>query len=135
MSRFDLTEFEWSIIEPMLPQDVRGVKRCDDRQVLNGIFYVLRTGVPWADAPERYGPAKTLYNRFYRWNKAGVWDRLMDAVVDAFDGNIMMVDGTSVRVHHSGATVKKTIPNDVWDDLVEVLTQKSMHSSITKDYP
>ena len=53
MGRFDLTDFEWSVIEPLLPTKVRGVKRRDDRQVLNGIFWRLRTGAPWADIPAR----------------------------------------------------------------------------------
>jgi len=56
MARFDLTDFEWSVIEPLLPTKVRGVKRVDDRRVLNGIFWRLRTGAPWADMPSRYGP-------------------------------------------------------------------------------
>ena len=55
------------------------IARVDDRRVINGIFYKLRTGVPWRDLPERYGPYTTVYNRFNRWTKAGVWDRLMDA--------------------------------------------------------
>jgi transposase len=62
MARFDLTDFEWSVIEPLLPNKPRGVPRVDDRRVLNGIFWRLRTGAPWADIPERYGrtrPAST----------------------------------------------------------------------------
>ena len=60
MARFDLTDFEWSVIKP------RGVARVDDRRVLNGIFWRLRTGAPWADIPERYGPHTTCGNRFNR---------------------------------------------------------------------
>ena len=86
--RYDLTDFEWSVIEPLLPNKPRGVPRVDDRRVLSGIFWVLRTGAPWRDLPERYGPYTTCYNRFNRWRKAGVWDRLMDAVVAAYDGNL-----------------------------------------------
>jgi len=56
MARFDLTDFEWSVIQPLLPTKVRGVPRVDDRCVLNGIFWRLRTGAPWADIPGRYGP-------------------------------------------------------------------------------
>src|SRR5947208_10572649 len=56
MARFDLTDFEWSVIAPLLPNKVRGVARVEDRRVLNGIFWRLRTGAPWADIPERYGP-------------------------------------------------------------------------------
>ncbi len=63
MARFDLTDFEWSVIEPILPNKPRGVPRVDDRRVLNGIFWRLRTGAPWADIPERYGPHTTCVNR------------------------------------------------------------------------
>ena len=82
MSRYDLTDFEWRVIEPLLPNKPRGVPHVDDRRVLNGIFWVLRSGAPWRDLPERYGPPTTCYNRFVRWRKAGVWDRMMDAVSD-----------------------------------------------------
>ena len=74
--RYDLTDFEWSVIEPLLPMDRRGPKPKNNRQVLNGIFWVLRAGAPWRDMPERYGPYTTAYNRFNRWRKAGIWDRL-----------------------------------------------------------
>ena len=57
--RYELSDFEWSIIEPLLPNKPRGVPRADDRRVLNGIYWRLRTGSPWADIPERYGPATT----------------------------------------------------------------------------
>jgi transposase len=72
-----LTDFEWSVIEPLLTSKPRGEPRVDDRRVLNGIYWRLRTGSPWADIP---GPYTTCYNRFVRWRKAGVWDRLFDAV-------------------------------------------------------
>ena len=83
--RYDLTEFEWKVIEPLLPNKPHGVPRVDDRRVLNGIFYQLRSGSPWADLPERYGPYTTVYNRFNRWRKAGVWDRLMDAIIATYE--------------------------------------------------
>ena len=71
--RCELTDFEWMIIEPLLPNKPRGVARADDRKVLNGIYWRLRTGSPWADIPERYGPYTTCYNRFVRWGRIGVW--------------------------------------------------------------
>ena len=107
MGRYDLTDFEWSVIEPVLPQKSRGVPRVDDRRVLNGIFWVLRTGAPWADLPERYGLPTTCYNRFRRWTKAGIWDQIMDVITDGYDDDVQMIDGISVRVHHCAATLKK----------------------------
>ncbi len=62
MARFDLTDAEWTIIQPLLPNKPRGVPRVDDRRVVNGIFHILRTGAPWRDLPERYGPYTTVYN-------------------------------------------------------------------------
>ena len=73
MARFDLSEAEWNIIEPLLPgADGHriGRPRLDDRRVLNAIFFVLRTGTPWRDLPERYGPSTTAYSRFNRWPSA-----------------------------------------------------------------
>ena len=107
MSRYDLTDFEWRLIEPLLPNKPRGVPRVDDRRVLNGIFWVLRSGAPWRDLPERYGPRTTSYNRFVRWRKAGVWGRMMDAITAAYDGDIQMIDSTSIRAHQQAATAKK----------------------------
>ena len=107
MNRYDLTDFEWSVIEPLLPNKPRGVPRVDDRRVLNGIMWVLRSGAPWRDLPERYGPYTTCYNRFNRWRKNGVWDRLMDAIVEAYDGDIQMIDSSSVRVHQHAAGSKR----------------------------
>ncbi|WP_411970574.1 MULTISPECIES: IS5 family transposase [Mesorhizobium] len=107
MSRYDLTDFEWRVIEPLLPNKPGGMPRVDDRHVLNGIFWVLRSGAPWRDLPERYGPRTTCYNRFARWRKAGVWDRLMDAISAAHDGAIQMIDSTSIRAHQQAATAKK----------------------------
>ena len=104
--RYDLTDCEWSVIKPLLPNKSRGVERVDDRRVLNGIFWVLRSGAPWRDLPERYGPYTTCYNRFNRWRKAGVWDRLMDAIIAAHDGKVQMIDSTSVRVHQQAAAQK-----------------------------
>ncbi|WDF74401.1 IS5 family transposase (plasmid) [Novosphingobium sp. KACC 22771] len=105
--RYELTDKEWLIIEPLLPNKPRGVPRVDDRRVLNGILWRFRSGSPWAEVPERYGPSTTCYNRFVRWRKAGVWDRLLSAVPAGFNGELVMIDSTCVRVHQHGATAKK----------------------------
>ena len=72
MARFDLSDKEWAIISPLLPVDGRGPTRRDDRTVLNGIFYILRTSAPWRDLPRRYGPPTTVYNRYVRWGERGM---------------------------------------------------------------
>jgi transposase len=111
MSWYEMTKFEWWATQPLLPNKPCGVLRVDDRLVLNGIFWILRSGSLWRDLPERYGPRTTCYNRFPRWTKAGVWDRIMEAINDAYGGDVRIIDGTSVRVHHSTATLKKSHPD------------------------
>ncbi len=71
--RYELTDYEWTAIKPMLPNKPRGVPRVNDRRVLNGIFWVLRSGAPWRDLPDNFGPYTTCSNRFVRWRRAGVW--------------------------------------------------------------
>ena len=100
-------DLEWQFIKQVLANKSRGVKRVDDRRVINRIFHVLRTGIHWADLPSEYRPPTTLCNRFNRWTYAGHRDRIMEAVADAHNVDTVMVDGTSVRVHHSATTPKK----------------------------
>ena len=95
------------MIEPLLPNKPRGVPRVDDRKVLNGIYWRLRTGSPWADIPERYGPATTCYNCFVRWRKLGVWDRIFEAVSAAYDGDLQSVDSSSIKVHQHASNVRR----------------------------
>lgn len=130
--RYDLTDFEWSVIEPLLPTKRRGVKPKKSRRVLNGIFWVLRTGAPWRDMPERYGPYTTAYNRFNRWRKAGIWDRLMDAIVQAHDGNVQMIDSSIVRVHQHAAGAEKKVEIVVWGEAAAASPRKSTRVSTRK---
>ncbi len=89
----------------MLPNKPRGVPRVNDRRVLNGIFWVLRSGAPWRDLPDHFGPYTTCYNRFVRWRRAGVWGRIMDAMAAAHDASVQMIDTSIVRVHQHGACI------------------------------
>ena len=90
--RYELSDFEWTAIKPMLPNKTRGVRRVNDRRVLNGIFWVLRSGAPWRDLPENYGPYTTCYNRFVRWRRAGIWDQIMEALAAGHDAAVQMID-------------------------------------------
>jgi transposase len=89
--RYELSDSEWAIIEPFLPNKSRGVRRVNDRRVLNGIFWVLRSGAPWRHLPACYGPRTTCYNRFVRWRRAGVWGRIMDSLAGAHDAAVQMI--------------------------------------------
>lgn len=130
LRRYELSDSEWAIIDPLLPRKSRGVPRAEDRRVLNGIFWRLRTGSPWADIPERYGPATTCYNRFVRWRKAGIWDKLLAAVSEAYNGKIQMIDSSVVRVHqHAANGEKKAVEVVAWAVPVAGLRPRSTRSS------
>lgn len=107
MARFDLSDAEWAIIQPLLPDKVRGVARVDDRRVLNAIFWVLRTGSPWRDLAERYGPYTTAYNRYNRGAKAGVWLRIFNALAESSPQSMALVDSSIMRAHQHAAGGKK----------------------------
>ena len=131
LRRYELSDAEWAIIDPLLPQKSRGVPRVADRRVLNGIFWRLRTGSPWADIPDRYGPATTCYNRFVRWRKAGIWDKLLAAVSKAYDGHIQMIDSSVVRVHqHAANGEKKAVEVVAWAVPAAGLRPRSTRSSM-----
>lgn len=107
MASFDLSDEEWALIQPLLPKPGRGAKRCDDRKVLNGIFYILRTGAPWQDLPERYGPRTTVYNRYVRWGRKGVWKSVFDALAKEVKDSLIFIDGSIVKAHRAAAGSKK----------------------------
>ena len=109
MGRYDLGEAEWRLIEPLLPDKPRGVARVDDRRVINGIFYVLRTGSPWRDLPERYGPYTTVYNRYNRWAKAGVWLRMFEALAARSPQSMHLIDSSIIRAHQHAAGAKRGV--------------------------
>jgi transposase len=109
MARYDLSETEWRMISPLLPNKPRGVARVDDRRVVNGIFYVLRTGSPWRDLPERYGPYTTVYNRYNRWAKAGVWLRIFETLAAQSPQSLQLIDSSIIRAHQHAAGGKKGV--------------------------
>src|SRR6478736_2065672 len=97
--RYELNDNERPAIKPMLPNKPRGVPRVNDRRVLNGIFWVLRSGAPWRDLPDNFGPYTTCYNRFVRSRRAGVWAKIMSALASAHDTAVQMIDTSIVHVH------------------------------------
>jgi len=107
VGRFDLSDKEWAVIEPLLPKNAGGPKRKDDRLVLNGIFYILRTGAPWRDLPERYGPYTTVYNRYNRWGERGVWQGIFDALAEEVEDSLIFIDASIVKAHRAASGSKK----------------------------
>ena len=105
--RYELSDDAWTTIAPMLPNKARGVPRVDDRRVLNGIFWVPRSGAQWRDLPSGFGPYTTSYNRFVRWRCAGVWSRIMDAFAGAHDAAVQIIETSIVRVDRHGACISR----------------------------
>jgi len=80
--------------------------RADDRKIMNAIFYVLRTGMPWRDLPERYGPYTTAYNRFNRWSRRGIWKRIFDTLASKSRDSLYLIDSTIVKAHRAASGAK-----------------------------
>ena len=103
--RFDLSDEEWALLEPLMPTS-RKSARIDDRKIMNAIFYVLRTGMPWRDLPERYGPYTTAYNRFNRWSRRGIWGRIFDKLAAKSRDSLYLIDSTIVKAHRAASGAK-----------------------------
>ena len=101
---FWLTKDQFARLEGLLPTNTRGKPRVDDRRVISGIVHVLKSGGRWVDAPETYGPRKTLYNRFVRWADKGVWTNLFQALAQAGGPSAhVLIDSSAVKAHRSAA--------------------------------
>lgn len=105
--RYWLTEAQFERIKPYFPVS-HGVPRVDDRRVVSGIIHVIRNGLRWRDAPEVYGPHKTLYNRFIRWSIAGIFDRIFSALAAMKEvTGTVMIDATHLKAHRTAASLLK----------------------------
>jgi len=101
---FWLSDEQWAKIEPFLPTDIRGKDRVDDRRVISGILHVLKSGCRWCDCPPEYGPPTTIYNRFVRWAKRGVWERLFQELANSGRSTqTQMIDSTHIKAHRSAS--------------------------------
>jgi len=112
--RGELTDRAWAQVEPLLPGgDGRGRRWRDHRQVINGILWRLRTGSPWRDVPERYGPWQTCYERYKRWDEDGTWASLLEhmQVKDDSRGTLdietVSIDSSIARAHQHAAGARK----------------------------
>lgn len=102
-----LTEVQMQRLAPHFPKS-RGLRRVDDRRVLSGIVFVIRNGLRWRDAPAAYGPPKTLYNRWVRWSRRGVFSRIFAALsAEAGPAEQLMIDATHLKAHRTAASLRK----------------------------
>ena len=129
--RFDLSDEEWSLLEPLMPKS-RKSARADDRKIMNAIFYVLRTGMPWRDLPDRYGPYTTAYNRFNRWSRRGIWKKIFDKLASKSRDSLYLIVSTIVKAHRAasgakgGSKIKQSVSAEAG------AARKSTRSSIAK---
>ncbi len=104
---FWLSEAQMRRIEPYFPLS-HGIPRVDDRRVISGIIFVIKNGLRWRDAPTDYGPHKTIYNRFIRWSRLGVFNRIFSALAGAAgDPDQVMIDATHLKAHRTAASLLK----------------------------
>ena len=132
--RYEITDAAWDRIEPLLPCQTRGGRWNDHRITLNGMFWVLNSGAPWRDMPERYGRWQSVYDRYRRWTRNGLIDRILHRLhvqLDEYgriDWSVFNVDGTNIRADRSASGAgkkggKQSPPTTPWDDPAEALAR------------
>lgn len=111
MRRYELKDADWARLAPLLPGKTgdAGRSAADNRLFVNAVLWIARSGAPWRDLPERFGPWNSVYRRFRRWAQKGVWQRVFEAVQEP-DLDWAMLDSTSVRAHQHAAGQKKARP-------------------------
>jgi transposase len=121
MKRHELMDEQWALVEPLLPLSTARTGRppSDRRTQLNGIFWILATGAPWRDLPERFGPWQTVYDHFRNWRKSGVFAAIIEALQVKLDNKgyidweLWCVDGSSVRAARAAAGADKKVSHAI----------------------
>lgn len=99
-SLYWLSDEAWAAIEPHLPKNQPGARRVDDRRVISGIIHMLKCGGRWQDVPAQYGPPTTIYNRWNRWSRRGVWARILSALTEeGWIAETAQIDSSYTKVH------------------------------------
>jgi transposase len=107
--RYELTDEQWEQLKDMLPAERKpqgGRLAKNNRQMVNAMLWVVRSGAPWRDLPEYYGPWQSVYTRFRRWEKLGLFDQMLKTIAANPDSESIMIDATIIRVHQHGAGAK-----------------------------
>ncbi len=105
--RHDITDKAWAIMEPLLPGQKGqwgGIAK-NNRMFINAVFWILRTGAPWRDLPSSYGKWGTVYQRFRRWREKGIWEKILEALMEEPDYEWLIIDASYIKVppHAAGA--------------------------------
>ena len=98
-----LSDEHWRAIEPLIPTRRRGVRPSRNREVISGILHVLKFGCRWRDCPAVYGPHTTIYNRFNRWSKAGIWQTMLQRLITGEAADLQSIDSTTAKAHRCSA--------------------------------
>lgn len=112
IARYELSTPQWKKIESFLPgkEGDRGRTGVDNRNFVNAVLWILRSGARWSDLPQsRYGKYKTVHKRFVRWAQKGVWKKIFSCLIEDTQNKYIMIDSTIVRAHHQAATFKKKV--------------------------
>jgi transposase len=143
--RHDLTDQAWALLEPHLPGRAGqwgGVAK-DNRQFVNAVFWILRTGAPWRDLPDCYGGWSNTHRRFIRWRDDGVWERLLEQLIDEPDFEWLMIDASHCKVHpHAsgarggnqgmGRTKGGSTPRYIWPWMRMVCRSETLSQRLTE---
>ena len=106
-SLFWLSDQAWAVIEPHLPKNQPGARRVDDRRVISGIIHMLKCGGRWADCPSEYGPSTTVYNRWNRWSRRGIWPGILAALTEeGWIAGTGQIDSSYIKAHRSAGGAK-----------------------------
>jgi transposase len=128
--RHALTDKQWERLQELLPERRPGpISKLGDRLFIDAVLYRARTGCPWRDLPEHFGPWKTVYNRFYNWADRGVWARVFNELQLDVDETGSIVDASVVRAHQDASGGKGGSNPMLWAALEEVFQQRSTPSS------
>lgn len=106
--RHDISDEVWALLEPRLPgrKGTRGDNARDNRTFINAVFWILRTGAPWCDLPPDYGNWNNVNRRFCRWRDRGVWEKILESLMDEPDYEWLMIDASHIKVHpHASGAV------------------------------
>ena len=133
MHRHALTDEQWERLQSVLPTTRTGPKATlGDRLFVDAVLYRVKTGVPWRDLPERFGPWKTVYNRFNNWSRRGVWAKVFKALQKKTAKQGSIVDASVVRAHQDAAGEKGGSNIMLWVEVAEDFPRKSTRSSTRK---